>query len=168
MIGPAGERGVLFASIVNNHGRHLGRGGLGTVMGAKRLKAIVALPGEHPLPAPADPELFDFVVYEAQKILFRANPITSQALPQFGTPVLVNVLNEAGALPTRNFRESRFEHAQSVSSGEALRAGFVEKRTSCSGCFIGCTRRTRSSTSRGEGPVRDHMGLRPGLRRGRP
>ena len=150
VIGPAGERGVLFASIVNNHGRQVGRGGLGTVMGAKRIKAVVALPGDQPLPSPADPERFDFVAYEARKML-KANPITSQALPEFGTPVLVNVLNQAGALPTRNFRESRFELAQAV-SGEALRSGFVEKRTSCTGCYIGCARRTRSGSDRGEGP----------------
>ena len=79
VIGPAGERGVLFASIVNNRGRSLGRGGLGAVMGSKRLKAlVVAGQGGHRPPV-ADPERLAFIVYEAEKLL-KANPITSQAL----------------------------------------------------------------------------------------
>lgn len=150
VIGPAGERGVLFASIVNNRGRQVGRGGLGAVMGAKRLKGIVLLPERTPVPAPADKQRFDFVAYEASKLI-KANPITSQALPEFGTSVLVNVLNQAGALPTRNFRQSRFEHAEQI-SGEELRRRFVPRRSACSGCSIGCARRTQSGASSGGGP----------------
>jgi len=121
VIGPAGENQVLFASIVNNRGRSVGRGGLGAVMGAKRLKAIVVSSGAGLQPRPADAERFAFVAYEAGKML-KSNSVTSQALPEFGTAVLVNVLNQAGAFPTRNFRESQFEHAERI-SGEALRKG---------------------------------------------
>ncbi len=53
----------------------------------------------------ADPERLEFIVYEAEKLL-KSNPITSTALPEFGTSVLVNVLDQAGALPTRNHRET--------------------------------------------------------------
>jgi len=150
VIGPAGERGVLFASIVNNRGRSIGRGGLGAVMGAKRLKAIVVAAGGDQKPAVADPERLAFVVYEAEKLL-KANPITSQALPEFGTSVLVNVLNQAGAMPTRNFRDSRFEGARAI-SGEALRDGYVQRRSACRGCSIGCARRTTAGGESGEGP----------------
>ena len=150
VIGPAGENGVLFASIVNNRGRSIGRGGLGAVMGAKRLKAIVVEGDGDLRPCPADDERFRFVVYEATKML-KSNPITSQALPEFGTAVLVNVLNQAGAFPTRNFRESQFEHAEDI-SGEALRKGFTRKRSACRGCAIGCARRTATATQSGEGP----------------
>ena len=150
VIGPAGERGVLFASIVNNRGRSIGRGGLGAVMGAKRLKAVVVAGNGAHRPSVGDPERLSFVAYEAEKLL-KANPITSQALPEFGTSVLVNVLNQAGALPTRNFRESRFEHAQAI-SGESLRRDFVQRRAACRGCGIGCARRTSTGDASGEGP----------------
>jgi len=150
VVGPAGENGVLFASIVNNRGRSIGRGGLGAVMGAKNLKAIVVLADGDLRPSPADAERFASVAYEATKML-RANPITSQALPEFGTSVLVNVLNQAGAFPTRNFRESQFELAEAI-SGEALRKGYTTKRSACRGCQIGCARRTATGSESGEGP----------------
>ena len=150
VIGPAGERGVLFASIVNNRGRSVGRGGLGAVMGAKNLKAIVLAGDGGWRPRPADKERFDFVVYEATKML-KSNPITSQGLPEFGTAVLVNVLNQAGALPTRNFRESRFELAEQI-SGETLRRDYTTKRAACRGCSIGCARRTATAGESGDGP----------------
>jgi len=150
LIGPAGEVGVLFASIVNNRGRQVGRGGLGAVMGAKRLKAVVLRGGRGDLHGPADGERLAPVIAEAEELL-RADPITSWALPEFGTSVLVNVLNQVGALPTRNFRESVFAEAERI-SGEALRAGFVERRSACPGCFIGCTRRVRTADGGGEGP----------------
>ena len=150
VIGPAGERGVLFASIVNNRGRSIGRGGLGAVMGAKRLKALVlGGHGEHKPPV-ADPERLAFIVYEAEKLL-KANPITSTALPEFGTSVLVNVLDQAGALPTRNHRESRFEGAAAI-SGEALKRDHVQRRSACRGCIIGCARRSTAGGESGEGP----------------
>jgi len=150
VIGQAGEREVLFASIVNNHGRSVGRGGLGAVMGSKRLKAVVLAGRGKDRPPVADAERLSFVAYEAEKLL-KANPITSQALPEFGTAVLVNVLDQAGALPTRNFRDSRFEHA-AATSGEALRRGYVTRRAACRGCGIGCARRTATATASGEGP----------------
>jgi aldehyde:ferredoxin oxidoreductase len=150
VIGPAGENGVLFASIVNNRGRSVGRGGMGAVMGSKLLKAIVVLADGELRPTPADGERFSFVAYEATKML-KANPITSQALPEFGTSVLVNVLNQAGAFPTRNFRESQFDLAEAI-SGEALRKGYTTKRAACRGCSIGCARRTSTGDMSGEGP----------------
>lgn len=150
VIGPAGERGVLFASIVNNRGRSIGRGGLGAVMGAKKLKALVVHGhGDHAPPV-ADPERLEFITYEAEKLL-KSNPITSTALPEFGTSVLVNVLDQAGALPTRNHRESRFEGAAAI-SGEALKREHVRRHAACRGCIIGCGRRTTAGGESGEGP----------------
>ncbi|HET6475862.1 MAG TPA: aldehyde ferredoxin oxidoreductase family protein [Thermoleophilia bacterium] len=150
VIGPAGERGVLFGSIVNNRGRSIGRGGLGAVMGSKRLKALVVSGRGDRKPPVADPERLEFIVYEAEKLL-KANPITSTALPEFGTSVLVNVLDQAGALPTRNHRESRFEGAAAI-SGEALKKHHVHHRSACRGCIIGCARRTTAGSQSGEGP----------------
>ena len=150
VIGPAGERGVLFASIVNNRGRSIGRGGLGAVLGSKRVKALVLDGHGTRKPPVADPERLEFIVYEATKLL-KANPITSTALPEFGTSVLVNVLDQAGALPTRNHRESRFEGAAAI-SGEALKRDHLKSRTACRGCMIGCARRTEAGGESGEGP----------------
>jgi aldehyde:ferredoxin oxidoreductase len=150
VIGPAGERGVLFASVVNNRGRSIGRGGLGTVMGSKRLKALVVDGHGSHTPPVADPERLEFIVYEAEKLL-KANPITSTALPEFGTSVLVNVLDQAGALPTRNHREGRFEGAASI-CGEMLKKDHVQRRSACRGCIIGCARRTTAGGQSGEGP----------------
>jgi aldehyde:ferredoxin oxidoreductase len=150
VIGPAGERGVLFASIVNNRGRSIGRGGLGAVMGVKNLKALTVAGHGTDTPPVADPERLAFIVYEAEKLL-KANPITSTALPEFGTSVLVNVLNQAGAMPTRNHRESVFEHAEAI-SGEMLKKDHVQRRAACRGCVIGCARRTTAGGQSGEGP----------------
>lgn len=150
VIGPAGENGVLFATVVTNRRRSLGRGGLGTVMGSKQLKAIVLTGQEGHRPVPADAERFKFVVYEAQKML-KASPITSRGLPEFGTSVLMNVLNQAGALPTRNYRDSQFEQANEI-SGETLRRDFVYGHASCPACPIGCGRKTRTANLSGDGP----------------
>jgi aldehyde:ferredoxin oxidoreductase len=150
VIGPAGERGVLFASIVNNRGRSIGRGGLGAVMGAKHLKSLVLDGHGDRKPPVADPERLEFIVYEAEKLL-KSNPITSTALPEFGTSVLVNVLNQAGAMPTRNHRESQFEGAASI-CGEMLKKDHLQRRSACRGCIIGCARRTSAGDQSGEGP----------------
>ncbi|TDA70470.1 MAG: aldehyde ferredoxin oxidoreductase [Clostridia bacterium] len=147
-IGPAGENLVRFASVAVDGRRSLGRGGLGAVMGAKGLKGIVAR-GNMPT-AIADPEGAGFVCYEMEKVL-KANPVTSQALPEFGTAVLVNLLNQAGAWPAGNFRQSSFSGAEAI-SGEALAGSLMEKRFACYRCPIGCGRLTRTSRDRGEGP----------------
>jgi aldehyde:ferredoxin oxidoreductase len=147
-IGPAGENLVRFASVVNDRSRTVGRGGTGAVMGAKKLKAIVACGSQKP--TIADPERFDFFVYEARKAL-KQSPLTAIALPQFGTAALVRLMDELGALPTRNFTDYRFEHAADV-SGEALKERLLVKRSACWGCPIGCGRVTKTRRARGEGP----------------
>lgn len=136
-IGPAGETGSLLANVA--HGtRFFGRGGLGAVLGAKQLKAVV-LWGEG-RPEAADPEGFGFVVEECRKWL-QANPVTSKGLPQFGTAVLMNVINAVGALPARNFRDSQFASAERL-SGEALRDRLSARGGhACQACPIACGRR---------------------------
>jgi aldehyde:ferredoxin oxidoreductase len=147
-IGPAGESRALMAAIMNDGSRSLARGGAGAVMGAKRLKAITVEGTKRP--SVADAQGLQFVVYEAGKLL-KANPVTSQALPQFGTAVMMNLMNEAGVLPTRNFTQSRFEQAAAI-SGEAVAAGLLVRKAACWGCPIACTRMTRTAGGAGEGP----------------
>jgi len=147
-IGPAGENLVLFASIADEKGRSFGRGGVGAVMGSKNLKAIVANGKDRP--GIADKEIYDFVNYEAGKMV-EASPRTSQGLPEFGTSVLVNLMNWYGVLPANNFQLGEFPNADQI-SGERLRDEFLTKRGACWGCPIGCKRVTKTEKDMGEGP----------------
>jgi aldehyde:ferredoxin oxidoreductase len=147
-IGPAGENLSRIAAIMNDRERALARGGPGAVMGSKNLKAIVV--AGKIKNQPVDRDRFRFMLYESGKVL-KANPITSQALPDFGTVVIMNVVNEIGALPTRNFRESQFEHAYKI-SGEALADSILIRSQACWACPIACTRISKTEAGEGEGP----------------
>jgi len=147
-IGPAGENLSRIAAIMNDGQRSLARGGPGAVMGSKNLKAIV-VEGKY-RPEIRDQELFKFMLYETRKLL-RASPLTSQALPEFGTSVVMNLVNNIGALPTRNYQQSQFEGAEAI-SGEALTDTYLVKNASCWACPIGCTRISKTEKVEGEGP----------------
>ncbi|BAF59102.1 MAG: aldehyde ferredoxin oxidoreductase family protein [Pelotomaculum sp.] len=147
-IGPAGENLVKFAAILCDGHRALGRGGLGAVMGAKRLKAIT-LHGTGTVRV-ASPDKLNFMNYEAGKWI-KANPITSKGLPEFGTPVLVNLFNEMGVLPTRNFQFSRFAGALKI-SGEAITETMFAGRRGCYGCPVQCAMLVKTSTGITAGP----------------
>jgi len=147
-IGPAGENLNRIAAIMNDGQRSLARGGPGAVMGSKNLKAIVV--EGHRRPVIDDQERFKFMLYETRKLI-RQSPLTSQALPEFGTVVMMNIVNSVGALPTRNHRETQFEGAEAI-SGETLTEKYLEKTASCWACPIGCTRITRTEKVEGEGP----------------
>jgi aldehyde:ferredoxin oxidoreductase len=147
-IGPAGENLVRFAAIMNDYTRAASRGGPGAVMGSKNLKAIV-IQGDGKVEFD-DKERFRFIQYESTKML-KASPITSQALPEFGTAVMMNIVNGIGALPTRNSQQTHFEHAEDI-SGEAITDTILLKNDACWACPIACTRVTKTSTREGEGP----------------
>jgi len=147
-IGPAGEKLSRIAAIMNDGQRSLARGGPGAVMGSKNLKAIVVEGKDRP--TIADQEKFKFLLYETRKLI-RQSPLTSQALPEFGTVVMMNIVNSIGALPTRNHRQTQFENAEAI-SGETLTEKYLEKNASCWACPIGCTRLTRTEKVSGEGP----------------
>jgi aldehyde:ferredoxin oxidoreductase len=142
-IGGAGENGVLFAAIVNDLHRAAGRSGVGTVMGSKNLKAI-GVRGTLGVGNIHNPAKFMEAV-GAGKAVLKANAVTGQGLPTYGTQVLMNVINESGALPTRNFKEVQFESAGKI-SGEAMHAkrpdGSANLLTTqaCFGCTIACGR----------------------------
>ncbi|MGE5376505.1 MAG: aldehyde ferredoxin oxidoreductase family protein, partial [Bacteroidota bacterium] len=147
-IGPAGENLSRIASIMNDRERALARGGPGAVMGSKNLKAIVVEGKERP--EIADKERFKFLLYETRKLL-AASPLTSQALPEFGTVVLMNIMNNIGALSTRNHQFTQFEGADAI-SGEELTEKYLVKNASCWACPIGCTRISKTEKVEGEGP----------------
>jgi aldehyde:ferredoxin oxidoreductase len=105
-IGIAGENGVRFASI-SNDGRHAGRGGLGAVMGAKRLKAIV-VNGDSPTSI-SDPRQ---VAELARDLARRSLGPETAKYRELGTVANLSVMNRMAALPTRNFQSSRFPAAE--------------------------------------------------------
>lgn len=143
-IGLAGENGVLYAAVVNDLHRAAGRSGVGAVMGSKNLKAI-AVRGTQGVGNIRDPKGFMKATFEKKKIL-ADNAVTGQGLPTYGTQVLMNVINEIGASPTRNHRDVQFEGAKDISA-EAMatprasdgKAQLVTNQA-CFGCTIACGR----------------------------
>ena len=143
-IGKAGENQVLFAAVVNDLHRAAGRSGVGAVMGSKNLKAI-AVRGTKGVGNIRDPKAFMAETFARKKIL-HDHPVTGQGLPTFGTQVLMNVINEVGALPTRNHRDVQFEGAKDISA-EAMATPrktdgkkHLVTNQACFGCTIACGR----------------------------
>jgi aldehyde:ferredoxin oxidoreductase len=152
-IGPGGEKGVLFATVMNDKHRAAGRSGLGAVMGSKKLKAI-AVKGTKSVKVAKPKEFLEACIDARNKL--KAHPVTSEGLPTYGTQILINTLNEVGALPTRNWRDGGyFEHAEDI-SGETLTEKYLVRNKGCFGCSIGCGRVTRIPDGKyksfGEGP----------------
>jgi aldehyde:ferredoxin oxidoreductase len=140
-IGPAGEMKLAGSSIAITDmefrpTRHAGRGGVGAVMGSKGVKVIIMEDAGIKNREPKDPEKFR----EANKKWVEGlrSAVTGQALPAYGTNVLVNIINESGGFPTRNFQTGKFEGASAI-SGETF-ADIETKRggNPTHGCHRGC------------------------------
>ncbi len=148
-IGPAGENLVKFSAIINEKARAAGRTGVGAVMGSKKLKAIATR--GHKRPEIANPEKFKEILKVTMDKI-KANGVTSQGLPLYGTMVLNHIIDEHGLYPTRNFQTGVFEGVDNV-SGEKLRETYLVKNKPCFGCPIGCGRVTKlPDGEEGEGP----------------
>ena len=141
-----GDSGVAFNDMKNKPTRYSGRGGLGAVMGSKGLKAIVLDPAGAPGVEIANEALFKEGVKKMREALME-HAITKPkgGLNTYGTAILINILNEAGGLPTHNFRTGRFEGAAKI-AGEAIfetnkkRLGKELYNHACSpGCIIQCS-----------------------------
>lgn len=152
-IGPAGERGVLYATIMNEKGRAAGRGGLGAVMGSKNLKAVVAR-GTGGIKV-ADPEGFISSCADARAKL-AAHPVTGAGLAAYGTEVLVNIVNAAGGLSVNNGRDGAVYKDADDISGEALADTYLLRNKGCFACSMACGRVTKVKDGPfkgyGEGP----------------
>ena len=118
-----GNSGVVFNDMARRPSRYAGRGGLGAVMASKGLKFIVLNAKGAPGVEIADKALFE-VGRKKMIDALRTHAITKPkgALNTYGTAVLINILNEAGGLPTRNFSSGRFEGAAKI-AGEAIFEG---------------------------------------------
>lgn len=134
LIGPAGERLAPISGIITDDMRSAGRGGSGSVMGSKRLKAI-AVKGKKPIEI-YDPEGMKRAAWVTRRML-RLHEVTARSLPRYGTVNIIEVVNEVGALPTRNFQTGRFESVREL-SGEVWRSRLWRADKSCYGCTIRC------------------------------
>ena len=135
-IGPAGENLVRFAAIVNDRHRAAGRSGVGTVMGSKNPKAIVVR-GTGGVPV-ASPQKLMGAMWEMKSKLAE-HPITGEGLAAYGTAVLVNVINESGAMPANNHQFSQMETADKF-SGETLADTRLVANKACFSCTMACGR----------------------------
>ena len=130
-IGPAGERGVRYATI-SHDGRHAGRGGLGAVLGAKKIKAIAVRAAAKV--APADP---DAVLAAARDLRARSFGPATAKYRELGTLANLLAFNAISTLPTRNFQAATFDGAPQLAA-EDLAAARQVARHSCASCTIGC------------------------------
>ena len=143
-VGRSAEQGCLYAGVVNDLHRAAGRSGVGTVMASKNLKAV-AVRGTKGVGNIRDPKQF-MKATQAGKRVLAGNPVTGEGLPKMGTQVLMNVINEVGAMPTRNMREVQFEGANRISA-EAMHIPResdgkpnLTTNAACFACTIACGR----------------------------
>ncbi len=144
VVGRAAEAGNLYAAIVNDIHRAAGRSGVGTVMASKNLKAV-AVRGTRGVGNIEKPAEFMKAVNDGKEVLAE-NAMTGQALGAYGTQALMNIINEVGAMPTRNMREVQFEGAHNI-SGEAMHEPRktdgkknLVTNAGCFACTIACGR----------------------------
>lgn len=133
--GPAAEKGVRFASLVNMANRNNGRTGMGLVMASKNLKAIVVR-GKDRVDI-ADNESLTKLSRSGPKLM-PDNPDMDE-LGEFGTAGIVNWQNSTGTLPTRNYNEGQFENCDPI-SGEVMSETILKERDTCFACIVRCKR----------------------------
>jgi aldehyde:ferredoxin oxidoreductase len=138
VIGPAGEKQVLFASILCDHGRMAGRTGLGAVMGAKNLKAI-AVRGRNKIPV-VDLETYAPLRSESNRRLKQDNE--AEVLGELGTAGAANYSEYLGAMPAKYYTLGSFENVDNI-SGAKMTETILAGRSACQGCVIACGRVVR-------------------------
>jgi len=133
--GPAGERLVRYACVLNELKHANGRTGMGAVMGSKNLRAV-AVRGTQSLPM-AEPERVRML---SRRLVERIGPSPlGESLKKYGTPMFVMALQKAGILPTRNFQAGRFEGAENISA-QAVNETILESSKGCYACAVRCKR----------------------------
>jgi aldehyde:ferredoxin oxidoreductase len=142
-IGRAGERLVPIANVMNDYFHACGRGGLGAVMGSKKLKAVVVKGDKKP--AVADEEAFEKARQEAGRLMKEGS---SKGLSTYGTSAMANLLNYMKLLPAQNFRKSGFAGMDKV-SGEFIKENYGTKGNTCYNCTIACKHVIKSGAFEG-------------------
>ncbi len=138
-IGPAGEHLIRYACITVDMYRQAGRGGAGSVMGSKNVKAVAVQSASRKIEY-SDHEGFKEASKKALKTIEENSFIPLRR--KYGTPIWVAPVNEVAILPTRNFRTGVFEHADDI-NGEAMRSKIVVKDGTCYNCSIRCWKYTQ-------------------------
>lgn len=159
-IGPAGEKGVLFAGIMTDKHRAAGRGGGGAAMGSKNLKAV-AVRGTKSLPI-AEPEELKNAASQAREQLL-GEAFVKGALHPYGTPGFYDPISQLGILPTKNWQRTSYDESIPKMGFEAYHKTLEVKSYACSGCPVACGRHTTikeglHSGSSGGGPEFETMG----------
>jgi aldehyde:ferredoxin oxidoreductase len=156
VIGPAGERLVRYAAIMNDNQRAAGRGGVGAVMGSKNLKAIVAKgSGEVPM---ADVKFLKESFATATKTVKEK----AVAFATYGTPMVAGITGKAGCIPTRNFSTGWFPNYEMVTGDYMHKNGQFVRHTACYRCPLHCSKITKASgefESETEGPEYETLAL---------
>jgi aldehyde:ferredoxin oxidoreductase len=137
VIGPAGEKKVRYASIMNDMHRAAGRGGVGAVMGSKNLKAVV-VHGTKDIPQ-ADQE----TLKETFKTATATVKEKSQAFMKYGTSMVVGITGKAGTIPTRNFQSAYFPEYEKI-GGDSFVNNHVVKSTACYRCPLHCGKEAKA------------------------
>jgi aldehyde:ferredoxin oxidoreductase len=158
-IGPAGERLVKFACINSDLYRQAGRGGVGAVMGSKRLKAIV-VKGNKGMDLHDRKKLIELNRENYQRAL---RSQVAQARMKYGTPLTLNVTHAGGILPTKNFQFGTWEKAlEKIDSVGVYKS--VKSHKACLSCFVHCSLVTEASEGKYkgitlEGPEYETLGM---------
>lgn len=156
VIGPGGENGVSFACVNHDYGRQAGRGGVGTVMGSKKVKAIV-VHGTKSIPV-ADKDAYRAAGMALYKACKDAEGLKDWT--RYGTTIVTSWCDEVGALPTRNFSSGSFEGGSGL-YGPVMREKIVITDKGCFGCPSPCGKYSRSKkyNSNVEGPEYETIGM---------
>lgn len=136
LIGPGGENQVYFASIMFSLYNAAGRGGIGAVMGAKKLKAVV-VKGSGGI-AVAEPHVFQAAAERAARAIYADSEYAG--LSKYGTADVMCEINEAGLVPSYNFSRGRVPNIEHLSGQYLTEGGFLKRRVACYSCIIGCHR----------------------------
>ncbi len=155
-IGPAGERLVKMANIMVGGANSVGRGGMGALMGAKNLKAIVVDGSKRP--TVADQALFKKAYDDVMRLL-RASPVVmgELGLTEYGTSALVDIVDQRRMAPTENFRKTWYSQAH-LYSGPSLKKAFGFKKEGCAVCPIQCKKLTTCGKPIPEYETLSHFG----------
>jgi aldehyde:ferredoxin oxidoreductase len=155
-IGQAGENGVRFAGWLNDMDRAAGRGGTGAVGGSKNLKAIVIKPKKGGRPKPANREAWKEADKGALASITDERVVTAPrkgGLSVYGTNVLMNMVNNIGALPTKNSQLTAFGEDAELVSGEYVNEHIKVNDPTCHACPVACKKEVEVK----EGPYKVHM-----------
>jgi len=149
-IGTAGENLVFYASIMTSLYHAAGRGGLGAVMGAKKLKAI-AVNGSGRTEVADWSSLSREVLAVLEKV---RNNVKAQLYLGYGTAATIEMANEGGSLPVNNFSRNRIEDGHKISGTYLVEKGYMSKGAACSACPMGCHKHSKVSN----GPHKSQSG----------